>query len=31
MPFAPAVPVAATAAVLDRIVALLGRRPGWPD
>jgi uncharacterized protein (TIGR03086 family) len=31
MPFAPGVPVAATAAVLDQIVALLGRRPGWPD
>jgi uncharacterized protein (TIGR03086 family) len=30
MPFAPGVPVAATAAVLDQIVALLGRRPGWP-
>jgi hypothetical protein len=31
MPFAPGVPVAATAAVFDQIVALLGRRPGWPD
>ena len=31
MPFAPGVLVAATAAVLDQIVALLGRRPGWPD
>jgi uncharacterized protein (TIGR03086 family) len=30
MPFAPGVPVAVTAAVLDQIVALLGRHPGWP-
>jgi uncharacterized protein (TIGR03086 family) len=31
VPFAPAVPVTGEASVLGRIVALLGRRPDWPD
>jgi uncharacterized protein (TIGR03086 family) len=31
MPFAPGVAAAADAGPLDQIVALLGRRPGWPD
>ena len=30
VPFAPAVPVAGEVSVLGQIVALLGRRPGWP-
>jgi uncharacterized protein (TIGR03086 family) len=30
VPFAPAVPVTGEVNVLGRIVALLGRRPGWP-
>jgi hypothetical protein len=31
VPFAPAVPVTEEVSMLDQIVALLGRRPGWPD
>jgi uncharacterized protein (TIGR03086 family) len=30
VPFAPAVPVTGEDSVLGQIVALLGRRPGWP-
>jgi uncharacterized protein (TIGR03086 family) len=31
VPFAPAVRVTSEVSVLGQIVALLGRRPGWPD
>ncbi len=31
VPFAPRIPVAGDAGVLDQILGLLGRRPAWPD
>jgi uncharacterized protein (TIGR03086 family) len=31
VPFAPGIPVTGDAGVLDQIVALLGRRPEWPE
>ena len=31
VPFSPAVPVTGEVSVLGQIVALLGRRPGWPQ
>jgi uncharacterized protein (TIGR03086 family) len=31
VPFAPAVPVTGEVGLLGQIVALLGRRPGWPE
>ena len=30
-PFAPGIPVAADAEILDQILGLLGRSPAWPD
>jgi len=30
-PFAPDLPVSAQAGLLDRIVAMLGRSPTWPE
>ncbi len=31
VPFAPGIPVTGDASLLDQIVALLGRRPDWPE
>lgn len=31
VPFAPSLPVAAQASLLDQILAMLGRSPGWPE
>jgi len=31
VPFAPGLPASAQAGLLDRIVAMLGRSPAWPE